>query len=112
MIVLSSPAGRALLDLVSGLDDGHGGVLLRLDLLSDSIVRTECPPLGPEGERLPPKRYRHQLAAPVVLYLRLDLSGIYAMASRAARSKSGKCKSGPVTIRGGRGARYERGQIE
>lgn len=39
------------------------------------------------------------LAHPVQVLIRLDLDALRSMATRAARSKTGRCKSGPVTLR-------------
>lgn len=79
--------------------DSTGGVLLQVKLYADSASRMD---------RLIGKRYRSELAEPVALILRLDLYGLRAMAVRACRSKSGKCKSGPVQIRGGKAAKFRR----
>jgi hypothetical protein len=91
------------LDLTSGQDDGRGGVLLLLALHASESEHREYD-LG--------KRFRRKLAAPVVLQVRIDLAGLHALAAKAARSRLGKAKSGPLTVRGGQLARLEREELD
>lgn len=88
------------------LDDA-GGWLLRVKLHADTETRTERL-RGLDGSLTWGKRYRSELVEPVALTLRLDLYSLRAMAARAVRSKSGRCKSGPVTLKGGKAAKFRR----
>jgi len=95
------------LDLTSGQDDRHGGVLIRLELW-----RTESDPVpGKPGLYAWGKRFRKVLAKPLVMQFRIDMSGLHALATKAARSRSGKAKGGPVTVRGGGAAVWTREEI-
>jgi len=97
------------LDLTSGQDDGHGGVVLRLQAHhSERRCIERLPVEGKPGIYADGKRYILRLDGPLVLTLRLDLAGLHALVVKAARSKSGKAKSGIVTVRGGQRAKWLR----
>ena len=79
------------LDLALPDRDTSGGVLVRLTLHHSELrftARTGKP-------------FILRLGASLALTVRLDLSGLHALAVKAARSKSGKAKAGPLTVRGG-----------
>lgn len=98
-----NPVVAAALDLTGGVQDGHGGLLLRLQLeASESRHMLRDPMTGAVT------RFRKVLAKPLMMELRLDTSGLLALAAKAVRSKSGKSKKGPVTVRGGGRAEWTR----
>jgi hypothetical protein len=82
---------------------------LRLTLWSDSCIKWEHVPVpGKPGLYALGERYRSKLEKRVFLTVRLDMAGVHALAVRAARSRGGKARSGPVSVRGGKRAQFKR----
>jgi hypothetical protein len=101
------------LDFALPAGDTSGGVLVRLTLHHSERRLTEHLAVeGKPGIYADGKRFILRLDGPLELTLRIDLAGLHAQAAKAARSKSGKAKSGPVTVRGGQRAKWLRENIE
>ncbi len=101
------------LDWTSNQEDRRGGILVRLQLWHSQSRFTERLPVpGKPGMYADGERYLSVLAKPLLMQVRLDLSGLHALARKAARAKSGRAKSGIVTVRGGQRAVWRREPIK
>ena len=104
-----SPGELSVLDSDSIGDDGCGGYIFTVTVFESSRRWTERLPVdGKPGLYADGRKMTDTLARPLVLRLRLDLAAVHELARRAARAKSGRAKSGPVTLTGGKAARWER----